>query len=555
MYYKGLADAGQDLLKVPPPGKLVGDTSSKLGSPDPKRTKSVEGEGTSTPTLIAPDTNLLASIEALIERASGRQLREVDKRITAAVSSLRKEVGTGGTPSASATRSSSASAPAGAGSASRTDPVIPPSDKRPGGIQGQGASASRPGGPSTSAQADGEMPSTSSGETGSRSVLTGPRTGLGDRGQPLGRGSFLSITPTDSGSVTTERTEDSSSEQDEAMDQEEVASDGEESETLTFAAALEQMRTKLSVVMPQTVVKAAAPDPGKFRLPGEAFAVAEAPLPRLCILPSIREEVIEPLLVHGLSSEVKGLNKLYVFGGEDLFALPVVDACVLPFFTSKAKPRGTKGASKRCLPPFGGEQAPALRLAYKGFEALFRSAAQQLKVAVYSAYLAGLRQQLTVSSVAKASASDQELLGGQLGDLHSYITRDGVRVASAAMMEAVLGMRRLWLSVSSLSEASQRSLLELPFKLGSTLFAGAQAVITEAAEAAAQFKDSKALLERPKVVRKPGLPALPPVQREQASWATPMHKKGKRKSKGRGRGKGAAGSGQQQPFRAGGKSS
>ena len=118
-----------------------------------------------------------------------------------------------------------------------------------------------------------------------------------------------------------------------------------------------------------------------------------------------------------------------------------------------------------------------------------------------------------------------------------------------------MGMRRLWLAESSLSQESQQSLLELPFKLGSTLFAGAQAVITEAAAMAAQFKDSKSLLEKPKATRKSPLAGSHPPLPKEKSWTSPMKKRKNKGGKGRGRGRGAGGPPQQQSFRPGGKSS
>jgi hypothetical protein len=146
---------------------------------------------------------------------------------------------------------------------------------------------------------------------------------------------------------------------------------------------------------------------------------------------------------------------------------------------------------------------------------------------------------------------------GQTAEVISRLDRDCIQLASIQMMGAIMGMRRLWLSTTRWTTATQATLLALPFQLGGTLFPGAQQAIREAAEAATSFKDSKALLEspQPRPFRRQSSLApqqLLPRQSAPAQWVRPLGRgQGGKKKKGKkGRQAGRGG----QPFRPEGES-
>ena len=178
-------------------------------------------------------------------------------------------------------------------------------------------------------------------------------------------------------------------------------------------------------------------------------------------------------------------------------------------------------------------------------------------VVVHGAYLSSLQRAALETEKDSGDLSPHAVLLSQLTEVQSHLSRDSLRSAASQLMYAVMGMRKLWLSTSRYSIATQNSLLALPFRMGSTLFPGAQQVVREAADAVASFKDSKALLEQPRPSRSrapgPGLsstsvgPTPAPAQ-----WLQPLGR-GKRKTR-RSKGKGKGAGGAQQPFRGRGRS-
>ncbi|XP_046560040.1 C2 domain-containing protein 3-like [Haliotis rubra] len=97
------------------------------------------------------------------------------------------------------------------------------------------------------------------------------------------------------------------------------------------------------------------------------------------------------------------------------------------------------------------------------------------------------------------------------------------------------------------------TLLALPYRLGATLFPGAQQVIPEAATAATSFKDSKALLEQPRASRpRAPVPAsssgVHPTP-ESAGWLRPLGRGRQRSRPAQGKGKAQSSSTGSQPLR------
>ena len=87
--------------------------------------------------------------------------------------------------------------------------------------------------------------------------------------------------------------------------------------------------------------------------------------------------------------------------------------------------------------------------------------------------------------------SPQTGLQRQLTEVQSHLARDSIRSASSQVMAAVMGLRRLWLSCSSLPQATINSLLALPYELGSPLFPGAAGVIKDCADRLNRSRDAK----------------------------------------------------------------
>lgn len=332
-------------------------------------------------------------------------------------------------------------------------------------------------------------------------------------------------------------------------------------ENFNLVSALREVRQRIAVVLPQAAVPEPRQDPAEFRLPGEAFAPRQRPQTRLRVLPSLVRDVVDPLLSGTRSRfDLPDLVKRYQMGDDDLFSVPVVDECVFTSValggasaSSLATPVARQG---RHIPPFT-LAGPSLKAAYRCFEEQFRNAGQQMRVVVHGAYLSSLQRSALEAEKDSGDVSPSAVLLRQLTEVQSHLARDSLRSAASQMMSAVMGMRRLWLSTSRYSAATQQSLLALPFRLGSTLFPGAQQVVREAAEAVASFKDSKALLEQPRPPR-----ARPPASGTSSSagptpnpnpWLQPLGRGKKRSRKGKGRGKAAGGA--QQPFRGRGGSS
>lgn len=346
---------------------------------------------------------------------------------------------------------------------------------------------------------------------------------------------------------------------------EEDSMDVDESEELEgsfkFSSALREVRQRIAVALPQAAVPAKPQDPTEFRLPGEAFAPRQPTQTRLRVLPSLVRDVVDPLLLGNRSRfDLPDLVRRYQMGDDELFSVPQVDECVYTSVAlggasapSLSTPVARQG---RHVPPFP-SAGPTLKAAYRCFEEQYRNATQQVRVVVHGAYLSSLQRAALETEKDSGDSSPHAVLLSQLTEVQSHLARDSLRSAASQMMCAVMGMRKLWLSTSRYSIATQNSLLALPFRMGSTLFPGAQQVVREAADAVASFKDSKALLEQPRPSRSrapgPGLsstsvgPTPAPAQ-----WLQPLGR-GKRKTR-RSKGKGKGAGGAQQPFRGRGRS-
>ena len=280
------------------------------------------------------------------------------------------------------------------------------------------------------------------------------------------------------------------------------------------------------------------------------------------MLPSLSKEVVAPLLVGDRRRfDLPGLESRYRLGPDATFEVPVADECVVTSVTLGDASASAQAVSKRGrqLPPFPASN-PMLKVAYNCFEEQFRNAAQQLRVAVHAAYIGSLQCKV-LDQVGGPESSGTLSLARQLTDAQSHVAKDSIRSASSQIMSAVMGLRRVWLSLSKWAPATQTRLLALPFSLGGTLFPGAQAVVREAAEQVVSFKDSRVLLEnKPAPRNRPSVlqASHPPVAAKGvASWAQqPLKAKRQRnRAKGKGKGKAPAASGQQQPFRSQGKPS
>ena len=556
IYYTNLLQAGGDIWDSDPPSKRKGKGKSKVrdaghGSSSSKKQKTSNSN--------APASQTPLTLEALQATLSGqlqRQMDSVRELVSGAVSDLRLEFMTHQPSSLSESTD-----PRSTAHTSSTASVREVGDSSGVSLESSRVTETL----DTVDRAAVEEVSSDRARAFSGPVVAGPAIRPGDRHLiracsvgPQGLTDPFSASVPGTGSTVGS---DASASVPGGEDSCEVQMDVEsvqEPEVLTYSSALGQMRDRLALILPQVVVQAPVPDPEKFRLPGEAFAPSKPSQAQLKILPSLEEEVIGPLLVGTRHrGDLPELDRRYGLDGDASFSIPVVDGCVYASVTLGASSAATaSGGAGRKLPPFR-EAVASQKASYRSFEELYRNGIQQLRVSIYSAYLAAL-QRKTSELDSSSQESGLDSLGAQLTDIHSHLARDGVRSCASTLMAAVMGMRRLWLSVSRYSDATKRSLLALPYQLGSSLFPGAQAVISEAAEAVVNFKDSKPLLEQPSVSRRPSVLAAshPPPPKERPQWAAPMQRK---RSRGRGRGKGAgaqsAQTQQQQPFRGRGKSS